>query len=77
MTDGRPFSEVEPDGRNPDATRTNADEARLAFVRPREGDSKSPPGRKDSPNASDLPSRRCAEALEGTFASDRERRYVR
>jgi len=38
-------------GRSPDEARTNADAASLTCVRPREGDCKSPPGRKDSLNA--------------------------
>jgi hypothetical protein len=50
MTDESSFVGVGPNGRNPDETGTMADEARLSFVHPREGDSKSPPGRKDSPN---------------------------
>jgi hypothetical protein len=50
MTDGTRVLGVEWTGQNPDEPRTMTGRATLAFVRPREGDSKSPPGRKDSPN---------------------------
>jgi hypothetical protein len=50
MTNGTCVLVVERGGQNPDEPRTMTDRATLAFVRPREGDSKSPPGRKDSPN---------------------------
>lgn len=50
MTDATCFLVVERTGQNPDEPRTMTDRATLSFVRPREGDSKSPPGRKDSPN---------------------------
>jgi hypothetical protein len=57
MTDGSAFVDVRPDGRNPDETRTIAAAASLSFVRPREGDSQSPPGRNDSLNANEDASR--------------------
>jgi hypothetical protein len=50
MTDATSISESRSTGRDPDETRTIADEAGLAFVRSREGDYVSPPGRKDRPN---------------------------
>lgn len=55
MKDGTPFSEVGLNGCNPDEARTMTDGASLSFVRPREGDSKSPPGREDSPTATSDP----------------------
>lgn len=50
MTDADSVFELQPNGRTPDEPRTIADEASLAFVRLREGDYVSPPGRKDGPN---------------------------
>ena len=50
MTDGIAATAGRGLGRSPDEARTNADAASLTCVRPREGDCKSPPGRKDGPN---------------------------